>query len=307
MKAFRFLLVALILGLGACGEEESVVHVDMSRVESLTPPRQTDSITYAYLPQYSHSVSFERHRRLLEYLRQKTGLSFRQVYPDTFGDHIKMVERGEIDISFTNPFVYVSMARSGAQAFARVIEPDGGADFQGQIIVRSDNPAITRIEDCRGKRLIAVDQDSAGGYLYPLGLFYEHGITLADFREVAFAAGSGGRQESVVLAVYAGAYDVGTIRKGSLDIVRDKIDVGQIRVLAESKPYPGWVYSVRRGFDPRLRERIGAALFDLDRSREPDATILGAAGMTAIISARDSDYDAVRDLARRLRVDGTGK
>jgi phosphonate transport system substrate-binding protein len=299
-----FLLVALVLGLGGCADEEPVVRVDMNRVETLAPPRQTEAITYAYLPQYSHSVSFERHRRLLEYLRQKTGLSFRQVYPDTFGDHIKMVERGEIDISFTNPFVYITMARFGAQAFARVVEPDGGADFQGQIIVRSDNPAITCIEDCRGKRLIAVDQDSAGGYLYPLGLFYEHGITRGDFREVAFAAGSGGRQESVVLAVYAGAYDVGTIRKGTLDVVRDKIDVDQIRVLAESKPYPGWVYSVRQGFDPRLRDQVGQAFFDLESDRSPDGEILAAAGMTAIIAARDSDYDPVRELAHRLGLEG---
>lgn len=303
MALLRFFLVALVLGLGACTDEESIVRVDMNRVENLAPPRQTEAITYAYLPQYSHSVSFERHRRLLEHLRQKTGLSFRQVYPDTFGDHIKMVERGEIDISFTNPFVYVSMARFGAQAFARVVEPDGGADFQGQIIVRSDNPAINGIEDCRGKRLIAVDQDSAGGYLYPMGLFHEHGITRGDFREVAFAAGSGGRQESVVLAVYAGAYDVGTIRKGTLDVVRDKIDLDQIRVLAESKPYPGWVYSARQGFDPRLLERIGQVFFAVDSQRTPDGEILAAAGMTAIIAAKDADYDPVRDLALRLGMD----
>lgn len=304
MSLLRLFWVVLVFGLGGCADEEPAVQVNMNRVETLAPPRQTEAITYAYLPQYSHSVSFERHRRLLEYLRQKTGLSFRQVYPDTFGDHVKMVERGEIDISFTNPFVYVSMARFGAQAFARVVEPDGGADFQGQIIVRSDNPAITRIEDCRGKRLIAVDQDSAGGYLYPLGLFYEHGIMREDFREIAFAAGSGGRQESVVLAVHAGAYDVGTIRKGTLDVVRDKIDTSQIRILAETRSYPGWVYSVRQGFDPRLRERIGRAFFDLDKKRASDGEILAAAGMTAIIPARDSDYDPVRDLAHRLGLDG---
>ncbi len=303
MSMLRFFLGAFLLVLGACADEEPAVRVNMNRVETLTPPRQTEAITYAYLPQYSHSVSFERHRRLLEFLRQKTGLSFRQVYPDTFGDHIKMVERGEIDISFTNPFVYITMARFGAQAFARVVEPDGGADFQGQIIVRADNPAITRIEDCRGKRLIAVDQDSAGGYLYPLGLFYEHGMTRADFREITFAAGSGGRQESVVLAVYAGAYDVGTIRKGSLDVVRDKIDVDQIRILAESRPYPGWVYSVRKGFDPALRDRIGRAFFDLNNSRAGDAAILGPAGMVGIIPSRDSDYDPVRALAHRLGLD----
>ena len=33
-------------------------------------------------------------------------------------------------------------------------------------------PIILPKGDCRGKRLIAVDPNSAGGYLYPLGLFF---------------------------------------------------------------------------------------------------------------------------------------
>jgi phosphonate transport system substrate-binding protein len=300
----RLLLLLLLACLPSCTDEEPVVKVDMSRVESVSPPGTTEAITYAYLPQYSHSVSFERHRRLLEYLRHKTGLSLRQIFPNTFAEHIKMVERGEIDISFTNPFVYISLARLGSEAFARIVEADSGADFQGQVIVRADNPAIGRLEDCRGKRLIAVDPNSAGGYLYPMGLFYEHGITREDFQEVFFASGSGGRQEAVVLAVYAGAYDVGTIRKGTLDVVRDKIDLEQIRVLAETRPYPGWVYSVRKGFDPSARDKIAKALMALKASRPEEARILSAAGMVGIVPARDADFDSVRDLITRLNVSG---
>lgn len=296
----RFLLLLLLACLTSCGDEEPVVKVDMTRVENVSPSGAAEAITYAYLPQYSHSVSFERHRRLLEYLRHKTGLSLRQIFPNTFAEHIKMVERGEIDISFTNPFVYISLARLGSEAFARIVEADTGADFQGQVIVRADNPAINRLEDCRGKRLIAVDPNSAGGYLYPMGLFYDHGITRKDFHEVTFATGSGGRQEAVVLAVYAGAYDVGTIRKGTLDVVRDKIDLDQIRVLAESRPYPGWVYSARKGFDPVARDKIAKAMLGLQISNPDHAKILSAAGMIDIISARDEDYGSIRELVTRL-------
>ena len=138
----RFLLLLLLACLTACSEDEPAVRVNLNRVESVAPPGPTEAITYAYLPQYSHSVSFERHRRLLEYLRHKTGLSLRQIFPNTFAEHIRMVERGEIDISFTNPFVYISLARLGSEAFARIVEADSGADFQGQVIVRADNPAI---------------------------------------------------------------------------------------------------------------------------------------------------------------------
>jgi phosphonate transport system substrate-binding protein len=51
---------------------------------------------------------------------------------------------------------------------------------------------------------VAVDASSAGGYLYALGLFFEHGILKKDFSEITFMPGPGGQQEKVALAVYNG-------------------------------------------------------------------------------------------------------
>lgn len=295
-----FVLVLLMAALGGCGEEESIVHVNLSKRERVIAPQKQEAITYAYLPQYSHTISFQRHRALLQYLREATGLPLRQIFPDTFDEHVKMVERGEIDISYSNPFVYLKLADAGATAFARIIEPSGKPDFQGQIITRKDNPTIDSIDDCRDKRWIAVDPGSAGGYLFPLGLFYDHKITTNDFSTVDFAPGPGGKQEKVVLAVHAGAYDIGTIRKGTLDVVAGKIDLGDIRVLAETRPFPGWVYAARKGLDPRVVNMMAQAMYSLNKSREEHRQILQAAGMRGIIPAKDADYDPVRELASKL-------
>jgi phosphonate transport system substrate-binding protein len=297
------LLMAALLLLSGCGDDEPVIRVDLSKRAKLVAPLRKEAITYAYLPQYSHTISFKRHRALLEYLRETTGLPLRQIFPDTFDEHIKMVERGEIDISFSNPFVYIQLARAGATAFARIIEPSGKPDFRGQIICRRDNPTIKTIEDCRNKRWIAVDPGSAGGFLFPLGLFFDHGINIEDFAEVDFALGPGGKQEKVVLAVHAGAYDIGTIRKGALNVVAGKIDLGDIRVLAETRPYPGWVYSARKDLDPTVITAIAEAMFALSADNDDQRRILEAAGMRGIIPARDSDYDPVRELAYKLDID----
>lgn len=300
LRAFFVLTAVCLPLLAGCSDGEEPVVVDLSRREPLMAPRQLDAITYAYLPQYSHTISFQRHRKMLEYLREETGLPLRQIFPDTFDEHIKMVARGEIDISYSNPLVYLALADAGATAFARIIEPNGEPNFRGQIIVRRDNPAIKSVGDCRGKRWIAVDPDSAGGYLFALGHFYERGISIGDFETVDFAPGPGGKQEKVALAVHAGAYDVGSIRKGTLDVVADKIDSSAIRVLAETRPYPGWVYASRKGLDPAAVKAIAAAMFKLDHSKAKDAAILDAAGMRAIIPAEDADYEPVRGLTRTL-------
>lgn len=297
------LLVALSLVLGACGDTESVVNVDLDKRERVVAPQYKEAITYAYLPQYSHTISFQRHRALLEYLRTTTGLPLRQIFPDTFDEHIKMVERGEIDISYSNPFVYIKLAEAGADAFARIVEPSGKPDFQGQIICRADNPTIDSVGDCKGKRWVAVDPGSAGGYLFPLGLFYDNGLRLTDFSEVDFAPGPGGKQEKVVLAVHAGAYDIGTIRKGTLNIVAGKVDLSDIRVLAETRPYPGWVYSARKGLDRDVVNAIAQAMFALNFNLDKQRDILSAAGMRGIIPTVDADYDPVRELAEKLGLD----
>jgi len=296
-----FLRAALFASLlTGCGQDEDAIRVDMSRREDITvrtPPR---AVTYAYLPQYAHTVSYERHRLLLDYLSRATGIALRQIFPDTFEEHVRMVERGEIDISFSNPFAYIRMARYGARAFARIIEPSGKPDFKSQIICRRDNTAIRTLADCRGKRWIAVDPSSAGGYLYALGEFLDNGLKRSDFSEISFAPGPGGKQEKVVLAVYAGTYDIGSIRDGTLDILRGKIALSQIRVLAESKAYPGWVYAARSGLSPQIVDKIARAMFALSPKRSEDAVILETAGMRGIIPATDADYAPVRALAERL-------
>jgi len=300
-------LVLLLAGLlvAGCGDSEPAKKIDLSEREEVAPYKPDDAITYAYLPQYAHTVSYERHHLVMEYLAQTTGLNMRQVFPDTFDEHMNMVGRGLIDITFSNPFIYVKIAeRYGARAFARVVEARGKENFRGQIICRADNPIIKTLADLKGKRLIAVDPTSAGGYLYPWGLILENGLRKEDFAEIAFAPGPGGKQEKVVMAVLSGKYDVGTIREGTLDIMADKIDLKLIRILAHSHWYPGWVYAARRGLDPAIVDKIKKALLALNIDTPEHAAILKKARFIAVIPARDEEFNSVRRLGQIVEFGG---
>jgi phosphonate transport system substrate-binding protein len=293
-------VVCLFFALG-CGDETPATKVDLSLTEELHSTVEPDSISYAYLPQYSHTVSHARHNALIRYLRAETGLNIRQIFPDTFEQHMKMVGEKKVDISFSNPFVYVKIAgRYGARAFARSVEGENRKTFRGQIICRRDNTAITRLSDCRGKRWIAVDAASAGGFLFPLGLFLDHGIAKSDFSEIAFAPGPGGKQEKVILSVFAGKYDIGTIREGALAVVGGKIDLNRIRIVAMTPHYPGWVYAARKDLDVTIVKKVGQALERLDIHDGAHRSILDAAHFVGVVPGEDSDFDSVRDLAARI-------
>ena len=301
----RFLMcLAFISTVCGCGRNDEAVPVDMTKRAEMAYDEPSRAVTYAYLPQYAHRISYERHHLLVDYLRQKTGLNMRQVFPNSFDEHINMVGQGKIDVSFSNPFIYIKLAdRFGARAIARIVEKTGQKDFRGQIICRRDNRAIENISDCRGKRWIAVDPSSAGGYLFALGYFFHHGIRPSDFAEISFAPGPGGQQEKVVLAVYAGRYDIGSIREGTLDVVADKIDLSEIRVLATTPWYPGWVYAVRRDIPFAVAEKIRNALVQLDGQRPEDRRILEAAHFLRVVPADDGEFDGIRRLAKQLGMD----
>lgn len=299
-----FLAVMLFASmfLCSCGDSEESVKVSLNKRQEITARPQQPAVTYAYLPQYSHTESFQRHHRLVEYLIEETGMPVRQVFPDSFSDHIRMFGQGKIDISFTNPFVYVKLANQfGAKAMARIIELDGRAEFRGQIIARKDNEAIQSLDDCRGKSWIAVDPASAGGYLFSLGHFVDHGVHIHDFKEVVFA---GGRQENVILSVYAGLHDLGSIREGSLKVVEKKIDISQIRVVAASRSYPGWVYASSPRLSQEAADKIKKALLKLDYEGNPrHHVILEAARFIGFVPSDDSDFDPIRELKKKVGMD----
>jgi len=296
----KYLWAALffLLFFPGCTEDESVINVNLNIKEQVIFEDEHDVINYAYLPQYSHTTSYTRHHSLIQYLRKETGLNIKQIFPDTFDQHMKMVGQKKIDISFSNPFIYVNIARQyNARAFARIVEVKGRDKFRGQIICRADNASIQNISDCRNKRWIAVDSTSAGGYLYPLGHFIDHGITKKNFKEIAFAPGPGGKQEKVILSVYAGKYDIGTIREGSLDVMSDKIDITKIKIISTTDPYPGWVYAAREGLDSKKVNKLKHAFEKLDFNKKQHRKILENANFIKVISSQDSDFDSVRQLA----------
>ena len=302
-KTLLLMLLTAAALTAACNQDEPTRRVDLSERKQIRTQRKLDSLTYACLPQYSHRVSFSRHHQLVEYIAEKTGLPIRQVFPDSFEAHVKMVGEGKIDISFSNPLVYTRIAETyQARAFARIVEKNGSPTFRGQIICRADNKAIQNLQDCRNKRWMAVAPTSAAGYLFALDHFLTHGISKQDFRSITFAPGPGGKQEKVVQAVYLGEADIGSIREGTLDLVRDQVELDAIRVLANTRQYPSWVYAAGKELDPDVVERIKQALLELDPNQPAHRRILEMAHFQGIIPAEDADFDPIRRLTDEVEV-----
>lgn len=259
-------------------------------------------VTYAYLPQYSKEISLERHQDIVAFIKKETGLDIIQVFPESFDDHMKKVGSGEIDISFSNPFVYIKIAQQyDARAFGRIIEKEGKDMFRGEICVLKDSPLQT-LADLKGKRVMAVSSSSAGGYLFQRGMLVEAGIDPNEDLTIDFAQ-EAGKQEKAFLAMYSGEYDACFVREGTrTEVMKDQVDISKVRVLAYTPWYSGWVYATRKGLDPVVLDKIRSAMLKLDFSDPEHKAILEKAKFVKIVPSEDKDFDTIRELASKLEL-----
>jgi len=105
-----------------------------------------------------------------------------------------------------------------------------------------------------------------------------------------------------IFAVYLGEVDIGSIREGTLELVKDRVDLDAIRVLDNTQRFPSWVYAAAKGLDPDAAEKIKQALLALDAENPEHREILELAHFRGIIPASDPDFDPIRELIRKVEV-----
>ncbi len=248
------------------------------------------SIKVAILPLYSPITLFDRFDPLMRYLTQKTGYEFKLVIPRDFEDFFNTVERGEVQFSYSNPYIYIQLADRGfLSAFANTVIQNSGDIFRGIIITHKSSP-IRTLDDLRGRRVMVVSYKSAGGFLAQKLLLNENGIdVLKDLRLT-----EGKRQEVVILNVYRKTVDAGFIREAALDVLKEEIDLGAIRIVARTPYIANWPFAAARNTDRRIVDAVRRSLLDL-----ADAPVLSAAKIESFKPANDGDFDNLRNRIKR--------
>lgn len=262
-----------------------------------------EEVTFAMLPQMSNTELFKCWNPFLKYLEKGTGLKFTQVFPHNFTEHVNLCREGKIDFAYSNPFTYVQMAPKirerphGHKAVAIAVEPHGAA-FYGEFIVRTDNMEIKEFKDIKGKHGWIVGYKSAGGYLYQKGYALDHGIDLP--KDCLLTESPGNKQEKVIMAVYNRDTDFGCIRNGMRAKLKDRIDLDQIKVLAETEKYPSWAFSVYDGVNPEIVKKVKEALLNIPPELFKGAKLPG--GVLKFQEAKDKDFNSVRELAEKVEM-----
>ncbi len=248
------------------------------------------TVRVAVLPLYSPITMYDRYDPLMRYLSQKTGYDFKLVIPKDFDDFMHMVKGGKVDFSYQNPYVFALVGKEvRVHALVTTIglkteEKDSSDQFRGVIITQS-NSAIKDIIGLKGKKVLIVSRKSAGGFLSQKLFLDEAGIDVDRDMHLVDVK----RQENVILGVYRGEADAGFVRESALEVLKNEIDMGKMRILARTKSLPNWPFALCRDLPPELVKDVTRLLIGIR-----DQDIMGAARIAGFRLADDSEFDSLR-------------
>lgn len=243
-------------------------------------PSSVRTIHIGILAKQGADICLQRWNPTAEYLDQKLPDYDFAIRPLTFDEIQSAVELEEIDFILANPAYYVSIAdRYNVQRIATLqnyVNGKPSIEFGSVIFTRSDNEDIKTIDDLRGKRFMAVEEHSFGGWLMALREFRNAGIKPhKDFAELSF----GGTHDRVAFTVLMGKVDAGTVRSDTLERLEQSGQLslkdikiltihevpGSLPFLSSTRVYPEWPFAKLSNTPDILAKKVTVALLEMPR------------------------------------------
>lgn len=233
------------------------------------------------------------------------------IFPLGYDSLRKVVESGEVDFVITNPSDYVELESAyGTTRIATLKMLFHGAPLKmygGVIFTRAERNDITDLSHIEGKKFMAVEKGSLGGWQSAWREFNDNRIDpFDDFAGLEF---TGFPHDRVVYAVRDGKADAGAVRTGVLESMaaEGKINLSDFRILnpqvredfpqlLSTRLYPEWALAKTKHTPDELAVQVIIALLKLSHESEP-ARAAAIAGWTVPL-----DYMAVHELMMELRI-----
>ncbi|MBI5142631.1 MAG: phosphate/phosphite/phosphonate ABC transporter substrate-binding protein [Nitrospirae bacterium] len=265
-------------------------------------------IRIGYMICNSEDETLRRFRPLSKYIEREVGRPVETVAIDTINFE-KAMERDHLDFTHTNSLLYIILnRRHGVEVMAAEKRGPLGEKTRGLVIARKDS-GIKTIADMKDKTM------AFGPMLGPLSYLAQYDMMLAhrfdpETSLASYSIPSGSfKHEKVIYGVLFGKYDAGATPELDFDLMakEGRIDPNDFTVVAKSAPIVYCTWGASQRADEELAKRVEKALLKL----KPDTTVtidgetvkvLSAAGIDGYADVADSEYDPVREMAKRANM-----
>lgn len=252
------------------------------------------TLRVALLPDESPSVVIKNNENLKNYLQEKLGRKVELVVTTDYSSMIEAMRHNRLDLAYFGPLSYV-MAKSKCdiEPFA-AMQKKGKATYRSVVIAHAGS-GIEKIADIRGHDMAFGDIASTSSHLIPKSLLLNDGLSAGKDYKEHFV----GSHDAVALNVQNGNAQAGGMSEPIFHTMMEKglLKADKIRVIATSKDFPEYPWTMRAGLNPELKKAVRQAFLDMK-----DPAVLKPFKADGFVSIDDNAYDPVRDLAKILNL-----
>lgn len=252
---------------------------------------ESDPVIFGVFPRWNAQITVRDFTPLAAHLGRELGRSVRIETDKDFDSFMRRVYAREFDLVHLNQLQYVHAHREADyQAIAKTCD-NPACTIKAIIVTRRDSK-LMKVRDLKGRIIAFGDPSAMVSHVLAKSLLLESALGPEQYRTIFTR-----NPPNALLAVYNGEADaagVGTAVFQQPEI-RHRIDIRQLRILAESRPIPHLPVAVRGDMDVKLALRIQQTLTGLTR-RSKGREILKKMGIERFEAADDYQYALVRNL-----------
>jgi phosphonate transport system substrate-binding protein len=230
-----------------------------------------------------------------DYLAKATGLKVEFTPVTDYAASVEGLVNHKLDMVWFGGFTFVQAnARSKGQVVPLVQRVE---DEKFRSVFITTSPAITRLEDLRGKTLSFGSESSTSGHLMPRSFLLAAKVDPdTDLKRIAFS----GAHDATVAAVAGGKVDAGALNISVWEklVEAGKADPKVTRVFYTTPGYHDYNWSVHAKMNPALQKKIRDAFLALDASTPQGKEILGLQRATRFVPTSPANYRQIEAAAR---------
>ena len=210
------------------------------------------------------SKIYKNWKPFADYLARKMSMKVHIVAPRGFVKLKKMAENNQVDLFYINSHIFYRLKMAGkAVAVAQMYNIADSITSQSSIFVRNDSQ-INDISQLKGKTFAFVSPMGAGGYLAPRAFLYQQGIkTKQDTTEIFTK-----NLTNSIYDVLLGKADAATMCGVNYKLMSNKVDTGELKIIASSGIYPENLLAARADISPSLLKKLKTVILSMPSDME---------------------------------------
>ena len=248
------------------------------------------------IPEEAATEQTRKFGPLTKYLERTVGMKVDFVPVNDYPAAVEALVNKQVELVWFGGFTYVqAQIRSGGKIIP-IAQREEDTSFRSVFITQT-NSGIKRLTDLKGKQVSFGSQSSTSGHLMPRSFLLEAGIDPdKDFKRVAYS----GAHDATIAAVVNGrvdaaALDITVWRKF---VAENKVDTTKVDIFYTTPPYFNYNWSVHADMPAPLREKITAALLNLNMNNPEGKEILTLNRATKYIPTKPENYKGLENAGR---------